>query len=124
MANCQEKIRQFHGHLGPYVVLGYRMGRYAKSQLTKVDRIAVQIDQQPPVSCILDGLQLATGCTLGKNKIELSKSKKFKRAIFYGKNKKLIITLTPELRALLKTSAKSALRYIKRTKAKLLFIIN
>jgi len=122
MTNYQGKIRRFHGHLGPYVVLGYRMGKYAKSRLTKIDRIAVQIDQQPPVSCILDGLQLSTGCTLGKNKIELSKSRKFQKAIFYGQNKKIIITLTPELQILLKKSFKLALRYIKKTKAKLLFI--
>jgi formylmethanofuran dehydrogenase subunit E len=116
MADYQEKIRQFHGHIGPYVVLGYRMGKYAKLRLTEIERITVQIDQRPPISCIIDGLQMATGCTLGKNKIRLLKDKKFKKAVFYSKSKKIRIILTTELQLLLKKSQKSALKFIKQSK--------
>lgn len=107
--------------LGSYVVLGYRMGKYAKSRLTKVDHIIVQIDQRPPVSCILDGLQLATGCTLGKNKIKLIRNKKILKAVFYSKSKKLRITLKIKLQLMLKKSQKSALKFIKESKYKDLF---
>ncbi|MGD8239290.1 MAG: FmdE family protein, partial [Armatimonadota bacterium] len=28
-----ERLRQFHGHVGPYAVLGYRIGRHAVQEL-------------------------------------------------------------------------------------------
>ena len=64
-------IKNFHGHLGPYVILGYKMGKLALKKLKKIDKIIVYLPKNPPQSCLLDGLQLATNCTLGKNKIKL-----------------------------------------------------
>ncbi|MFO8132400.1 MAG: formylmethanofuran dehydrogenase subunit E family protein [Thermoplasmatota archaeon] len=65
-------IKQFHGHLGPYAVIGYRMGLLANQRLGD-DPFAKQAVAQtgitPPVSCIVDGIQLASGCTLGKGNI-------------------------------------------------------
>ena len=121
MTNYQKKIKQFHGHIGPYVVLGYRMGKYAKSQLNTIDRINVQINQRPPVSCILDGLQLSTGCTVGRNKIRVVKRQSFDKAVFYSKSKKLKIILKTKLQSLLKKSQKSALKFIKESKYRDLF---
>lgn len=68
-------LRAFHGHLGPYVVLGYRMGRLALEK-TKSDGhfdLSVEIHSilEPPPSCLIDGVQLGSGCTLGKRNITL-----------------------------------------------------
>jgi len=68
-------LRAFHGHLGPYVVLGYRMGRLAleKTNCDGYFDVSVEIHSilEPPVSCLIDGVQLGSGCTMGKRNITL-----------------------------------------------------
>lgn len=70
-----DQAKEFHGHLGPYVVLGLRMGHRAVELLGGQRhfriRAVVRCPDQPPPSCLLDGLQLTTGCTMGKRNIEL-----------------------------------------------------
>ncbi|NLG80004.1 MAG: formylmethanofuran dehydrogenase [Firmicutes bacterium] len=67
------RIREFHGHLGPYVVIGYRMGLLALEQLRAKKYFGITVESFagdiPPVSCMNDGLQLSTGCTFGKGNI-------------------------------------------------------
>lgn len=66
-------LRTFHGHLGPYVVLGYRMGVLALDTLGAGGHFDVSAEVhsvlQPPASCLIDGVQLGSGCTLGKRNI-------------------------------------------------------
>lgn len=69
-----EDLAAFHGHLGPYIVLGYRIGRYIRStfcgdpfRLTAI----VHCSGSPPDSCIVDGVQIGSGCTLGKGNIRV-----------------------------------------------------
>lgn len=66
-------LKAFHGHLGPYVVAGLRLGRYALRRLHADPHFGLEADvycpDAPPPSCVLDGLQFATGCTLGKRNI-------------------------------------------------------
>ncbi len=68
-----ELLRDFHGHIGPYVVAGIRMGRLARTLLGADPHFGMEADvccpDAPPPSCALDGIQLATGCTLGKRSI-------------------------------------------------------
>jgi formylmethanofuran dehydrogenase subunit E len=67
-------VERFHGHLGPYVVLGYRTGRLAREHLgvTAFNLEAeVFTEPRPPMSCFLDGVQLGSGCTMGKGNITL-----------------------------------------------------
>jgi len=67
-------IERFHGHVGPYVVLGYRSGRLARERLG-MTAFGLEADvfagSRPPMSCFADGVQLGSGCTLGKRNIEL-----------------------------------------------------
>lgn len=67
-------IERFHGHVGPYVVLGYRSGRLARERLG-VTAFGLEADvfagPRPPMSCFVDGVQLGSGCTLGKRNITL-----------------------------------------------------
>jgi formylmethanofuran dehydrogenase subunit E len=76
-----EDLAAFHGHLGPYIVLGYRIGRYVRNnvcndpfQLTAT----VYCSGIPPQSCIVDGVQLGSGCTLGKRTIDIIESNEIK----------------------------------------------
>ena len=93
-------INKFHGHIGPYVVLGYRMGIYAL-ELLKCDQywdmnVTAEMGIKPPPSCLIDGLQLSTGCTLGKgniSKLEVLNN----RAHFSFENQMCTIILREEI---------------------------
>ena len=65
-------LERFHGHLGPYVVLGYRTGRLAREELgVNAFKLTAEVSagRKPPKSCFVDGVQLGSGCTLGKGNI-------------------------------------------------------
>ena len=66
-------LAAFHGHLGPYAVLGARVGAYALQRLGAGKYFGMEAwitcAGAPPESCFLDGIQVATGCTLGKQNI-------------------------------------------------------
>jgi formylmethanofuran dehydrogenase subunit E len=71
------ELARFHGHLGPFIVLGYRMGRYALQKLGDNPfalKASVYCSGITPQSCLADGIQLGSGCTLGKGNIEIVKS--------------------------------------------------
>lgn len=69
-----KRISEFHGHLGPFVVVGYRMGEVA-NRLLGADAFAktavALTGGKPPRSCVIDGIQLSSGCTIGKGTIGL-----------------------------------------------------
>lgn len=67
-----KRISEFHGHLGPYVVVGYRMGLVANRLLgdDPFCKVALVLTGgKPPQSCLIDGIQLSSGCTFGKGTI-------------------------------------------------------
>jgi len=69
-----EDLAAFHGHLGPYIVLGYKIGRYVKQNFCRDPfqmKAAVFCEGVPPQSCLADGIQIGSGCTLGKRNIEI-----------------------------------------------------
>lgn len=80
----QEKIEQseeflsraieFHGHLGPYLVLGLKAGLYANQVFGRdpmKTEALIKTKTSPPRSCFADGVQFSAGCTLGKGNISL-----------------------------------------------------
>jgi len=72
-------LERFHGHLGPYVVLGYRMGRFARQALSVSPfelKAEVLTGNTRPLSCLADGIQVGSGCTLGKGNIAIRPDKK------------------------------------------------
>lgn len=75
-----EEAVKFHGHLGPYLVLGLLAGRLAikKLKCRKYFGLEVRVwgATQRPKSCLIDGLQLSTGATYGKGNIEKYDGKK------------------------------------------------
>jgi formylmethanofuran dehydrogenase subunit E len=71
------ELARFHGHLGPFIVIGYRMGRYALQKLGNnpfAVKASVYCSGVTPQTCLADGIQLGSGCTLGKGNIEIIKS--------------------------------------------------
>lgn len=89
-------LKTFHGHLGPYVVAGVRMGRYALKRLQSTPHFGVEADvwcpDGPPSSCLLDGIQFATGCTLGKGNIRHHVDDEIK-ALFRNRHTNVVIML-------------------------------
>jgi formylmethanofuran dehydrogenase subunit E len=72
-----EDLAAFHGHLGPYIVIGYRIGRYVRKHFCDNPfdlRARVYCAGTPPQSCLADGVQIGSGCTLGKRNIEIIES--------------------------------------------------
>jgi len=64
----------FHGHLGPFLALGLKAGLYAVEVLGKEPfetKAVVRTEPRPPRSCFVDGVQITTGCTMGKGNIAL-----------------------------------------------------
>jgi hypothetical protein len=62
----------FHGHLGPWLALGLRAGQRARRVLDASPfqlRAVVRCPGRTPWSCLLDGVQFGSGCTLGKGNI-------------------------------------------------------
>lgn len=70
-----ESATRFHGHLGPYLVLGLRMGLVAVRTLRprRPHELSATVwtEHSPPKSCLLDGVQVSSGCTLGKGNLRV-----------------------------------------------------
>lgn len=100
MDEILKTIENFHGHLGPYAVLGYKMGRIACGKLGSdpFDKhVTVFTGTTPPISCLVDGIQLGSGCTLGKGNISV-KNELLPKAVFSNKNgDKIIISLQKKI---------------------------
>jgi len=67
---------QFHGHLGPAIVFGCRAGMVALDTVGAQGYFDVEVTvkgpfDKPPQSCVLDGLQLSTGATMGKHNLNV-----------------------------------------------------
>lgn len=65
---------QLHGHLGPAMVAGVRMGLAGLRAVGAQGYFDVEVSctgplARPPQSCLLDGVQIATGATLGKRNL-------------------------------------------------------
>lgn len=64
-------LKRFHGHLGPYVVVGYKMGKIGRQKITGKIFATVHTGTKRPLSCIIDGIQFSSSCTLGKGNISI-----------------------------------------------------
>jgi formylmethanofuran dehydrogenase subunit E len=65
---------QFHGHLGPWATAGARLGMAGRNAAGARGYFDVRVTcegpfQRPPKSCFLDGVQVATGATMGKGNL-------------------------------------------------------
>lgn len=69
-----------HGHLGPFLVIGVRMGIVAERILnpsTSGDgrlQVTARTPLSTPFSCVIDGIQSTTRCTAGNQKLKIEDS--------------------------------------------------
>lgn len=67
-----KELEKFHGHLGPYAIIGYKMGVFARKKLGEGKMfVTVYTGLKKPLSCIIDGIQVATNCTMGKGRLDV-----------------------------------------------------
>jgi formylmethanofuran dehydrogenase subunit E len=75
-----DNAQKLHGHLGPFLVIGVRMGMIAKKALSVSDnqctflKANVKVPLFPPFSCLLDGIQASTSCTVGNQRLTIEDS--------------------------------------------------
>ncbi len=98
--NVLEEAEKFHGHLGPFLVLGVRMGLIgvrevkAKENNNKL-RVTATLKYSVPFSCIIDGIQVATKCTIGNKKLELTDSSGITTEFEIQNKRKVTVALNP-----------------------------
>ncbi|MEM0352853.1 MAG: FmdE family protein [Sulfolobales archaeon] len=70
-----DRAKEFHGHICPFLVLGLRMSEIAMKRLGVARAGVVESIREDLVAiveannCLADGVQVATGCTLGNNSL-------------------------------------------------------
>jgi len=99
------RAKAFHGHLGPNVTMGLRMGRII------VDRFGSEpfsftitsfTGRTPPVSCLIDGLQLSTPCTVGNGHLQIVEEGVL-RVVARKEGREIDIRVRPEIVERIKT---------------------
>ena len=74
--NWLERAVNFHGHLGPFVILGVRLALAGlRETSTRGDcrklHVTVMLENSLPFSCAVDGIQVVTGCTIGNKRLKI-----------------------------------------------------
>ena len=101
MLSYEEAVR-FHGHNGPFLAMGYRMGQFANRRLMS-KRImdmscVVNVPIRKPFTCVVDGIQCATNCTFGKGNVELKQIESGVDVVFSsGAGKELAMKIRSEI---------------------------
>ncbi len=88
----------FHGHTGPFLVLGLKAGDLSNRLLGREPfgtRVEIHSNPKPPQSCMVDGIQFTTGCTMGKGNISVHSGKGDVRAVFVNSKGTLELKLQP-----------------------------
>jgi len=103
---------EIHRHLGAYSLIGAKMGIRAREILeAPFDTLTVTsfAGLKPPLSCMNDGLQVATGASLGRGAIQVSKDRYEPGAIFFFGNAKLTLKLKESYASIIRDDIEAAL---------------
>lgn len=96
-----ERGIKLHGHAGPYLNLGIKMGLLALKILDVKGyfdlSVEAELEYSRPMSCFIDGLQISTGCTIGKGNITVENKPGNIMALFKTEEKDIRIQLKPEI---------------------------
>jgi len=95
-----KRAEGFHGHLGPFLVIGVRMGLIGIRELEVKEnndklRITAMLRHSVPFSCIIDGIQVTTKCTIGNQKLKLIDSAGIAAEFGLQQREKVIVTVNP-----------------------------
>lgn len=95
-----EDAIEFHGHLCPGIVIGYRVGTYAAEQFkdrSEDEELVVVVENK---SCAVDAIQVINGCTFGKGNLVFKDLGKHVYTFFKrGERNALRISVNPRKRS-------------------------
>lgn len=99
-----KEAEKFHGHLGPWLVLGLLIGDAALKKLKAEKYFGLEAEvrgaNRKPRSCLVDGLQISSGCTYGKGNIRKIAGDKIRVVLRnLENNKKISVSLKKDLLA-------------------------
>ncbi len=96
----EEEAKKFHGHLGPYLLLGYIAGKYAVDKLRPKNefelKAMIKCPLKTPFSCAIDGLQCSSSCTFGKGNIKVEDGNDIEIEVGSG-NKRIFFKVRKEV---------------------------
>lgn len=102
-ANLDEMIERgvhLHGHLGPFLVAGIRMGILALEVLNSPGYFGIQAISETgevtPLSCLTDGVQIGSGCTTGKGNLKVNDARQPRVRFETDDGRQVTITIRPE----------------------------
>ena len=81
LASEIKNAENLHGHLGPFLVIGVKIARLAKKALNlnpaeqKELKVTATLPLLTPYSCIIDGIQTTTRCTVGNRGLKIKNSR-------------------------------------------------
>jgi formylmethanofuran dehydrogenase subunit E len=101
MNTVPEWAWEFHGHRCPFMPLGYRIAKRAMQELG-VDHekdhgfyVIPELGVGHPQTCLMDGIQIATGATYGKSLMEKTFWGKMAATFYHPKKGAIRLSLTP-----------------------------
>ena len=90
-----------HGHLGPYLVAGVRMGLLALRLLNSFGYFGLSAESEAgrttPLSCLNDGVQIGSGCTAGKGNLHVIGDEGPRVCFTAEDGRRVTIELRPEI---------------------------
>ena len=100
LVNFVRKAAEFHGHLGPFLVIGVRMGLIGVRELEAKEndgklRVTAMLKHHVPFSCVIDGIQVVTKCTLGNQRLKLIDSPGIAAEFELPHREKLTVAVNP-----------------------------
>ncbi|MCX7861548.1 MAG: nucleoside hydrolase [Bacteroidales bacterium] len=102
---------EIHNHLGVYSILGVKMGLYAReilqAPLSKMNIISYA-GKYPPLSCLNDGIMIATGNTPAINGIQIDTSKSQPLVKFCYRQRCILLSLKTEIYQRIKSELEAA----------------
>jgi len=90
-----------HGHRGPFLIAGIRMGLLALELLDNSGYFGIEAESETgtvtPLSCLTDGVQIGSGCTLGKGNIRVTDARRARVHFLDKSGRRVTIELHPEV---------------------------
>jgi len=90
-----------HGHRGPFLIAGIRMGLLALKLLESSGYFGIEAESETgtvtPLSCLTDGVQIGSGCTLGKGNIRVTDARRARVHFSDKSGRRVTIELHPEV---------------------------
>ncbi len=94
-----EKIKKYHGHLGPYVVVGYRLTLLARNNFDNNFNINLKVNDIRPEICIKEGINF-----IFRDKEVSITNEDLMEAEFYDNDKKVVIKLKENIKDVIKNT--------------------